>query len=311
VPVVVVGNVVAGGSGKTPVVMAVIEHLRAQGWRPGVVSRGHGRLSRGCLEVLADMPARDCGDEPLLIRQRCQVPVFVASLRAQAAGALLKMHPDTNILVADDGLQHHALARDINIAVFDDRGTGNGWLLPAGPLREPWQPDRVNLVLHTGQHPAFAGFQASRSLATHGQSAQGQSVPLHSLKHQRLMALAGIAQPEAFFDMLRQQGLTLEHTLALPDHHDCQGHRSRLFCRLWTPCWPHSSANCRIIYHLPMDTRLLELLVCPVTKGHLEYDKLKQELISRSARLAYPVRDGLPVMLESQARTLSDQELGL
>ncbi len=223
VPVVVVGNVVAGGSGKTPVVMAVVEHLRAQGWRPGVVSRGHGRLTRGCLEVLADMPARDCGDEPLLIRQRCQVPVFVASLRAQAAGALLKMHPDTNILVADDGLQHHALARDINIAVFDDRGTGNGWLLPAGPLREPWQPDRVNLVLHTGQHPAFAGFQASRSLATHGQSAQGQSVPLHSLKHQRLMALAGIAQPEAFFDMLRQQGLTLEHTLALPDHHDCQG----------------------------------------------------------------------------------------
>ncbi len=80
----------------------------------------------------------------------------------------------------------------------------------------------MNLVLHTGQHPAFAGFQAHRSLASHGQSAQGQSVPLHSLKHQRLMALAGIAQPEAFFNMLRQQGLTLERTLALPDHHDCQ-----------------------------------------------------------------------------------------
>ncbi len=223
VPVVVVGNVVAGGSGKTPVVMAVVEHLRAQGWRPGVVSRGHGRLTREGLEVLPGLSARDCGDEPLLIRQRCQVPVFVARQRVEATQALLQAHPETTIVVADDGLQHHALARDINIAVFDDRGTGNGWMLPAGPLREPWQPARVNLVLHTGQHPAFAGFQASRTLAMHGQSAQGQRVPLHSLHKQRLMALAGIAQPEVFFDMLRQQGLRLEHTLALTDHHDCQG----------------------------------------------------------------------------------------
>ena len=223
VPVVVVGNVVAGGSGKTPAVIAVVEHLHSQGWRPGVVSRGHGRLSLECLEVLPDMPAQNCGDEPLLIRQRCQVPVFVARLRAQAGQALLQAHPDINIVVADDGLQHHALARDINIAVFDDRGTGNGWLLPAGPLREPWQPSRVDVVLHTGQRPAFAGFEASRALGAHGQSAQGERLPLLALKNQRLMALAGIAQPEAFFDMLRQQGLTLEHTLALPDHHYCQG----------------------------------------------------------------------------------------
>jgi tetraacyldisaccharide 4'-kinase len=223
VPVVVVGNVVAGGSGKTPVVIAVVEHLRAQGWRPGVVSRGHGRLTRECLEVFPDMPAQDCGDEPLLIRQRCQVPVFVASLRTQAAQALLETHPDINIVVADDGLQHHALARDINIVVFDDRGTGNGWLLPAGPLREPWHRAHVDMVLHTGQHPAFEGFQASRALAMHGQSAQGEHVPLHTLKNQRLMALAGIAHPHVFFDMLRQQGLPLEHTLALPDHDDCQG----------------------------------------------------------------------------------------
>lgn len=223
VPVVVVGNVVAGGSGKTPVVMAVVEHLRAQGWRPGVVSRGHGRLTRECLEVLPNMPAQDSGDEPLLIRQRCQVPVFVARLRAQAAEALLQAHPGIDIVVADDGLQHHALARDINIAVFDDRGTGNGRLLPAGPLREPWQPARVDLVLHTGQYPAFAGFQASRALGAHGQSAQGERLPLHTLKNQRLMALAGIAHPQVFFDMLRQLGLPLERTLALPDHHDCQG----------------------------------------------------------------------------------------
>ncbi len=233
VPVVVVGNLVAGGAGKTPVVMALVQHLQASGWRPGVVSRGYGRRSRGLLEVRPGMTASDCGDEPLLICQRSQVPVFVAERRAEAALALRRAHPDTDILIADDGLQHHGLGRDINIAVFDDRGLGNGWLLPAGPLREPWQgahPDtpsrihtRIDLVLHGGQTPAFAGHRAHRRLAEHAVDGSGHRIALRALQGRRLLAVAGIARPERFFQMLREQGLDLAGILALPDHDDLAG----------------------------------------------------------------------------------------
>jgi len=248
VPVVVVGNLVAGGAGKTPLVMAIVQHLQATGRRPGVVSRGYGRLEQTCLEVLPHMPARLCGDEPLLIKQRTGVPVFVARRRSDALQALLAAHPDTDLVICDDGLQHYALRRDLNIAVFDDRGVGNGWLLPAGPLREVWpQPQQplqtkgpqsvapVHLLLHTGRQPAFAGFQSSRSLAHEAVAADGTRVPLLSLQGEDLTALAAIANPEAFFDMLRQQGLTLTRTQALPDHDALSSmpiwdQRQRLLC---------------------------------------------------------------------------------
>jgi len=233
VPVVVVGNLVAGGAGKTPAVMALVRHLQAAGWRPGVVSRGYGRRTRGCLEVRSEMSAQDCGDEPLLIRHRTQVPVFVAERRVQAALALRQAHPDTDILVADDGLQHHALARDINIAVFDERGLGNGWLLPAGPLREPWRAGRpgpggrirtgIDLVLHTGAQTETPSHRCSRSLADHALDVTGQPVALQALRGRRLLALAGIARPERFFQMLRERGLDLAGTQAWPDHDDLSG----------------------------------------------------------------------------------------
>ena len=126
------------------------------------------------------------------------------------------------IVLSDDGLQHYALQRDIEIAAFDDRGTGNGWLLPAGPLREPW-PERkrqgLDLVLHTGQHPAFEGFKSSRQLSEDAWSPNGQKVVLDGLRGRPVTALAGIANPQAFFGMLRDRGLMLEATIALPDHH--------------------------------------------------------------------------------------------
>ena len=138
VPVVVVGNVIAGGAGKTPTTLAIVQHLKARGWRPGIVSRGHGRASSDCREVGPGADPQDVGDEPLLLRRRADVPVFVAPRRAEAGRTLLAAHPACDILVCDDGLQHVALARDVEICVFDARGIGNGWLLPAGPLREPW-----------------------------------------------------------------------------------------------------------------------------------------------------------------------------
>lgn len=219
VPLIVVGNVVAGGAGKTPVVMALVAHLQARGWRVGVISRGYGRSQPGCLEVRPDSPAQQVGDEPALIARRTGVPVFVAERRLDAGLALLKAHPQTQLLISDDGLQHLQLARDLEIGVFDDRGVGNGWLLPAGPLRESW-PRALDLTLHTGQSPAFGGFHARRHLESVGRRADGSTLALSALHGRPVMALAAIAQPEAFFAMLRTSGVQLDRVLALPDHYD-------------------------------------------------------------------------------------------
>jgi tetraacyldisaccharide 4'-kinase len=221
VPVIVVGNVVVGGAGKTPVVMALVQHLQTRGLRPGVISRGYGRHTRDCREVLDSSPVREVGDEPALIRRKTGVPVFVAARRIEAARALLQAHPQVDILVSDDGLQHLALARDLEICVFDDRGVGNGFLLPAGPLREPW-PRYVDLVLHTGSRPAFTGYSSQRALAHHAVRADGSRVDLVSLAAdgRPLLAVAGTARPQVFFDMLQSLGLPLTLTAARPDHDD-------------------------------------------------------------------------------------------
>lgn len=231
-PVIVVGNVVAGGAGKTPVVMALVQHLQARGLRAGVVSRGYGRRTRDCREVHADSPASEVGDEPALVKRTTSAPVFVARQRFEAARALLRHHPGIDVIVCDDGLQHYAMQRDIEICVFDDRGVGNGFLLPAGPLREPW-PRRsffshcrarpAQLVLHTGAHPAFGGFRSQRALSCYAVCANGTRRMLAELAQSEkkpLLALAAIARPEAFFAMLHAQHLTLALTLALPDHYD-------------------------------------------------------------------------------------------
>jgi tetraacyldisaccharide 4'-kinase len=220
--VLVVGNVIAGGAGKTPVVMALVQHLLARGLRPGVISRGYGRITRDCREVRATSLADEVGDEALLIQRRCHVPVYVAAQRVHAAQALLAQYPQTNVLLCDDGLQHLALHRDLDICVFDERGIGNGWVLPAGPLREPW-PRKVDLVLHTGVRAAFAGYRASRELAPLALQCDGARIPLSALRGKPLVAVAGIAQPQNFFDMLRACGLTLTQAIALPDHFSFAG----------------------------------------------------------------------------------------
>ena len=223
VAVVVVGNVVAGGAGKTPLVIALATHLQARGHHVGVVSRGYGRSVDDTLEVGTETPVEMSGDEPALIKRATAAPVFVASKRTDAVRALLAAYPNTSVVLCDDGLQHYALRRDIEIAAFDDRGIGNGWLLPAGPLREPW-PERLrrglDFVLHTGQAPAFEGFSSKRRLADDAIDGNGNRIALASLKEGSVTAVAAIAEPEAFFRMLRQRGITLQTTIALPDHHD-------------------------------------------------------------------------------------------
>lgn len=233
VPVVVIGNVVVGGAGKTPTVIALVRHLRERGWQPGVVSRGYGRTDRSVREVLHDTPAAACGDEPALIRASTGVPVFVATRRADAGRALLQAHPEVDLLVCDDGLQHLALARDLGVVVFDDRGCGNGWLLPAGLLREPWPPapwhpappglalcqqghGRPAACPPVGKLPVFG---ARRKLSDLARGLRDERVALSELARRGpLHAMAGIARPEVFFDMLRDQGLPLQRCVTLPDH---------------------------------------------------------------------------------------------
>jgi len=229
VPVIVVGNVIAGGAGKTPVTLAVVQHLQACGWRPGIVSRGYGRTTGDCRQVFATSHAQVVGDEPVLLAATSGVPVFVARQRTEAGRALLAAYPATNVVVCDDGLQHWALARDVEICVFNEEGVGNGWLLPAGLLREPW-PRAVDFVLHAAHvpPPSFSNasqqsgryFALTRKLAAEAIDGHGQRVPLASLRQQKLHAVAAIARPQVFFAMLRAQGLMLEHAEALPDHYD-------------------------------------------------------------------------------------------
>src|SRR5215831_12782352 len=145
VPVIVVGNITAGGSGKTPVVLWLARHLRAHGYHPGIVSRGYGGTRTVSGRVAPDGDPRACGDEPVLLARRSGSPVWTGADRAAAGAALLATNPACNVLLSDDGLQHYRLARDLEICVLDDAlGIGNGWLLPAGPLREP--PSRLAAV---------------------------------------------------------------------------------------------------------------------------------------------------------------------
>jgi tetraacyldisaccharide 4'-kinase len=239
VPVLVVGNLVVGGAGKTPTVIAVVQALQRAGHRPGVISRGHGRAGgppgQQVLAVQHNTPVHLAGDEPLLIQRRCGVPVWVGAQRAEVAAALCQAHPEVDVLVSDDGLQHHALARRAELVVFDERGTGNGLLLPAGPLRQPLPLalPATSRVLYTAGQPSTAlpGSLAQRSihsawpLAAWHRGEAGQAVPLAALKGQPLLAAAGLAAPEKFFSMLQSAGLDFQR-LALPDHHaySCPGH---------------------------------------------------------------------------------------
>lgn len=236
VPVLVVGNRVAGGAGKTPATIAVVQHLQARGLRIGVVSRGHGRTGPAVAIVGADSRAEQVGDEPLLIARRTRAPVAVARRRAAAARELLNRHPDLDVIVTDDGLQHLALARDIEIVVFDERGAGNGWLLPAGPLREPIDTPssaRRQLVLYSGGQPSthLAGYCGRRRLAgfvlladwRRGLAPAVRPERLFAASAEALMAAAGIAVPQRFFDQLTALGLRFQ-PLPLPDHYDYAGH---------------------------------------------------------------------------------------
>jgi tetraacyldisaccharide 4'-kinase len=230
VPVIVVGNVFVGGTGKTPFTIWLVDALRRAGYVPGVISRGYRARTDMPRLVTDSSTALEVGDEPLLIARAAQVPVMVGRNRAAVASALLAAQPAIDVIVADDGLQHYALARDIEIVLFDARGAGNGWLLPAGPLREPASRRRDFTVVNAPHIPPdmagnpvrmqLVGDYAER-LADRSQriALAALQPPADSGPSVRIAAAAGIGNPARFFSMLRGAGLIFDE-LPLPDHHD-------------------------------------------------------------------------------------------
>ena len=231
VPVIVVDNIAVGGSGKTPVVDWLAGVLREAGHRPGIVSRGHGgRLSaQGAVAMVpADGDPAQYGDEPVLLARLTACPLAIGRDRPAAARELLRHHPGCDVLIADDGMQHYRLARDIEIAVVDEATLGNGLLLPAGPLREPLaRLGEVDLVIAHG--PLSARLQALLgTVPAYAMQLQGGALralvdparqrPAGELRGQRAHAVAGIGRPQRFFDQLAAEGIeVIPHPF--PDHH--------------------------------------------------------------------------------------------
>lgn len=221
VPVIVVGNISVGGTGKTPLVIWLASRLVQHGWHPGILSRGYRGDAAGAVEVLPDSDPAVVGDEPLLLARHTGCPVWVGRRRAKSAQALLAAHPDCDVLICDDGLQHYALARDIEIAVVDGRRRhGNGRLLPAGPLREPiGRLRRVDAVVVQGGEPGPGEYPLRLAAAAFRNLCDpARTITAEALRQHDLHAVAGIGDPQRFFDALRALGLRFaEH--AFPDHH--------------------------------------------------------------------------------------------
>lgn len=225
VPVVVVGNITVGGAGKTPLTIWLARQLRERGWRPGIVSRGYGGAASEARPVTESAEPVEVGDEPILLARRSGVPVWVGSDRAAAGQALLAAHPEVDVILCDDGLQHYRLARDVELAVFDGRGGGNGWRLPAGPLREPFSRlAEVDAVICNGPPdqritPAVRRFDMRLAAGRFYRLDQPQqSCEASDLKGKKLYALAGIGDPGRFFRSLATLGLAFA-AHPFPDHH--------------------------------------------------------------------------------------------
>ncbi|HYC37353.1 MAG TPA: tetraacyldisaccharide 4'-kinase [Usitatibacter sp.] len=243
VPVIVCGNITAGGSGKTPLALAVLEILLAKGWNPGVVARGYGRVPPreadplGVVRVYPDIATPEhFGDEPVLIARRSRVPVYISPDRPAAARALLEAHPEVDVLVSDDGLQHYALQRDVELAVVDgERRFGNGLLLPSGPLREPTKRLReVDAVILNGGGEEIAGarrFDMRLGRERFAALARNDELSAEEFalmaRGRAVAAIAGIGNPDRFFEHLERLGIRAR-TRAFPDHHAFQPSELRL-----------------------------------------------------------------------------------
>ena len=239
-PVVVIGNLTVGGTGKSPLVAWLVEQLAVRGVEAGILSRGYGGESKTAQFVTTDTPASRVGDEAVMHARRTSAKVVVAPRRSD--GAKLLEQAGVDLIVCDDGLQHLGLVHDLALRVFDERGLGNGWLLPAGPLREAWPVhssghshvmtvSTSNYARHDSQpnkkheqpqvlNQLSVDFVVPRVLADFAKQSDGTTQALSIFQGEKVQALAGIGKPQVFFDMLTDKGIALSATKALADHDD-------------------------------------------------------------------------------------------
>jgi tetraacyldisaccharide 4'-kinase len=223
-PVIVVGNISVGGTGKTPLTLALAQQLIGRGWHPLIVSRGYGGTTQQAQHVTANSDARQVGDEPLLMARRKLCPVWVGRDRAATARRAIQNHPECDLVLCDDGLQHYRLQRDVEIAVTDARrGFGNGWLLPAGPLREPVSRLRsVDTVVVNGDRATVGQFRMRLDGATfYNLIDPTQTATAADFRSQKNHGVAGIGDPQRYFDHLKFLGIHFTPH-AFPDHHAYQ-----------------------------------------------------------------------------------------
>jgi tetraacyldisaccharide 4'-kinase len=225
VPVIVVGNITVGGTGKTPLIVWLAGFLKDSGFKPGIISRGYGGQAESWPQwVTADSDAKNVGDEALLIAKQAGCPMAVGPLRVDAANFLLQQ-ADCNVILSDDGLQHYALNRDVEIAVIDgERRFGNGYCLPAGPLREPIERlQSVDFIIVNGEKSENNEFSMRLIGDTAVNLVTGEQKSLQEFNDVDCHALAGIGNPERFFKLLASAGLTCI-THSFPDHYQFQCH---------------------------------------------------------------------------------------
>jgi tetraacyldisaccharide 4'-kinase len=286
VPVVVVGNITAGGTGKTPFVLWLVDRLLDAGFRPGIVTRGYGgrSVTTGRVDPISD--PHDAGDEAVLLARRSRCPVWRGADRVAAARALLDAHPECDVLVSDDGLQHYRLARDVEIALLDGmRGTGNGLPLPSGPLREPRsrlrtcdfvvvkEPVSTDVALP----PGAWRMRLAPGLATRI-DAPDCTVPLTSFAGRTVHAVAGTGSPQSFFDLLEGAGIrTVRHPL--PDHHVYSRRDLRFGDGLPILMTEKDAVKCAVLVPLPheiwsvpvegrLDAALFDSILASLHHGH-------------------------------------------
>lgn len=356
VPVISIGNLAVGGTGKTPTVDWVARYCQGRGRRVAVVSRGYGGKGAGAVGIVSDgrqllLGPEVAGDEPVLLaRRNPQLIVVVAPRRAQGVRtAILELGAD--LIILDDGFQHLAVRRDLDIVLLDAKHPlGNGRVMPAGLLREfPEALARGDLFILTradagSSPPDLPGpvLTSRHRLADRMMALDGHSLPLDSLHGKRLVAFAGIADPEAFFSDLRGKGMPLSETLAFPDHvtynraeiaritaaggevlltteKDAVKLRAADFT---VPCYQvpleltfdrpelltaHLDRLTAKERTMPIKQELLDILACPQCKGPVRLRDDQQALVCNACRLAYPIRDDIPVMLIDEATKIGEE----
>lgn len=253
VPTVVVGNLIAGGAGKTPLVVAIVEALAERGWKPGIVASGYGAPRLDARLVGPGDDAVEQGDEPVLLARRTGRPVAAARERSQAVRSLLAAHPEIDVVVSDDGLQHRRLARSVEIAVFDERGAGNARCLPAGPLRAPLaQAASMDAIALNGEARPPIGHDRSfrfrveplRFVAIDGREAPVPASEFAArLGSGDVVAIAATGAPQRFFDTLRTLGVQARETV-LPDHAPIDAERLHAIDASWIVMTEKDAVKC-------------------------------------------------------------------